>query len=153
MEYDVDRRGALAAAGAGLLALSGAAAAQAPAADGAIAVACAAYMDAWARKDLAGIARQIHPDVHFLGPMVDTQGRDAFLRSSEGIFRLLERIDLRGTFIAGNRAMFAYDFVCGPPIGIVRTGELVDFDGGLIRRIELFYDARPFEAARRAAAS
>lgn len=150
MGRDMDRRGAIAAAGAGLLALSGAARAEA-AAGGSVAEACAAYMDAWARKDIAGIARHVHPDVQFLGPMVETQGRDAFLRSSEGIFRMLERIALRGTFIAGARAMFAYDFVCRPPIGIVRTGELVDFDGVLIRRIELFYDARPFEAARRAA--
>jgi hypothetical protein len=153
MESDIDRRGAMAAAGAGLLALSSAAAAQAPADGGAIAAACAAYMDAWARKDIAGIGRHIHPDVHFLGPMLDTQGRDAFLRSSERIFLMLERIVLRGTFIAGEQAMFAYDFICRPPIGLVRTGELVDFDGVLIRRIELFYDARPFEAARRASAS
>jgi hypothetical protein len=45
--------------------------------------------------------------------------------------------------------MFAYDFVCRDPIGVCRTAELVRFQDGLIRDIELFFDARPFEAMQR----
>ena len=41
--------------------------------------------------------------------------------------------------------MFAYDFVCEPPIGVCRTAELITFEDGLVKTIELFYDARPFE--------
>jgi hypothetical protein len=38
-----------------------------------------------------------------------------------------------------------YDVDFGEPIGICRTAELMTFEGSLIMRIELFYDARPFE--------
>ena len=36
-----------------------------------------AYIDAWSRKDLDGIAAHLHPAVHFKGPMQELNGRDA----------------------------------------------------------------------------
>jgi hypothetical protein len=112
----------------------------------------AAYLDAWSRKDLQGIGVHLHPSVHFKGPMQELNGRDAVLDSAERIFPLLERLDIRAQFFTGERAMFAYDFICRAPIGVCRTAELVRFDSGLIRDIELFFDARPFEAMQRAGA-
>jgi hypothetical protein len=114
---------------------------------------CAAYLDAGSSKDLDGIAVHLHPDVHFKGPMQELSGRDAILASSKRVFPLLERLDVRGKFVSGDRAMFAYDFVCREPIGACRTAELVRFQDGLIRDIELFFDARPFEAMQRAQAA
>jgi SnoaL-like domain len=114
---------------------------------------CTDYLNAWSRKDLEGIAAHLHPEVHFKGPMQELNGRDAVLASSKRIFPLLERLDLRAQFVSGERAMFAYDFVCREPIGVCRTAELVHFQDGLIRDIELFFDARPFEAMQRARAA
>ncbi|KJV58176.1 hypothetical protein RFEPED_0551 [Rickettsia felis str. Pedreira] len=37
------------------------------------------------------------------------------------------------------------DFDCPEPIGIFRGASLLSFNENLISRIELFYDARPFE--------
>jgi hypothetical protein len=114
---------------------------------------CAAYLEAWSRKDLDGVAVHLHPDVHFKGPMQEINGREAVLASSKRIFPILERLDVRARFVSGDRAMFAYDFVCRDPIGVCRTAELVRFQDGLIRDIELFFDARPFEAMQRAQAA
>ena len=112
----------------------------------------AAYLDAWSRKDLDGIGAHLHPSVHFKGPMQELDGKDAVLESARRIFPLLERLNIRAQFTAGDRAMFAYDFICRAPIGVCRTAELVRFEGGLIKDIELFFDARPFEAMQRAQA-
>jgi SnoaL-like domain len=117
-----------------------------------IEAACAAYLDAWARKDLDGIAARVHPDVRFKAPMQVLNGRDAYLAATARVFPLLERFETRAQFVAGDRAMFAYDFVCREPIGVCPTAELVRFQDGLIRDIELFFDARPFEALQRAQA-
>jgi hypothetical protein len=117
-----------------------------------IEAASAAYLDAWARKDLDGIAARLHPDVHFMAPMQELNGRDAVLASVARIFPLLERFETRAQFVSRDRAMFAYDFVCREPIGVCRTAELVGFEAGVIREIELFFDARPFEAFQRAQA-
>ena len=114
---------------------------------------CTDYLNAWSRKDLDGIAAHLHADVHFKGPMQELTGRAAVLEASGRIFPLLEQFDLRARFVSGQRAMFAYDFICRAPIGVCRTAELVRFEDGLIRDIELFFDARPFEAMRKAAAT
>lgn len=114
---------------------------------------CTAYLDAWSRKDLDGITVHLHSDVHFKGPMQELSGREAVLASSKRVFPLLERLDIRAKFVSGDRAVFVYDFVCRDPIGVCRTAELVRFQDGLIRDIELFFDARPFEAMQRAQAA
>ena len=113
----------------------------------------AAYIDAWSRKDLDAIAAHLHPAVHFKGPMQELNGRDAVLAAAKAIFPVLERMDIRGQFVNGDRAVFVYDFICRQPVGVCRTAELVRFEDGLVRDTELFFDARPFEAMQRAQAA
>lgn len=149
MIEEVDRRTALLASGAVCLGVSQSARAQGER-DEEVAAHCASWIDAWVRKDLDAIAGHVHADVDFVGPMATLHGREAFVASSARILNVLERFEPRATFVSGLRAMLVYDFVCRPPIGNVPTAELAEFEGGLLRRIEIFYDARPFEAARRA---
>ena len=85
--------------------------------------------------------------------MQELNGRDAVLASAKRIFPILERMDIRGQFGGGDRAVFVYDFICRQPIGVCRTAELVRFEDGLVRDTELFFDARPFEAMQRAQAA
>ena len=110
------------------------------------------YLDAWARKDAERIGAFLHPDVTFVGPVLQTRGRDAVLAAAERMFPMLQRLEVRALFAEGDRALAAYDFVCAEPIGLCRTAELIGFDGDRISSIELFFDARPFEAAMRAGA-
>lgn len=118
----------------------------------AIAAACAAYFDAWARKDLDGLAALLHPEVHFKSPTAQTDGRDKYLAAAARVFPLLEGFKIRAQFVSGERAMAAYDFICRAPIGVSATAELIRFEGGLVRESEVFFDARPFEAFARAMA-
>ena len=114
---------------------------------------CASYLAAWARKDIHAIEAVLHPDVHFKAPMQELDGRDAVVAGTARMFPRLERFENAQQFIAGDRAMFAYDFVCISPIGLCRTAELVRIEDNLIREIELFFDARPFEAMQKAMAA
>lgn len=41
--------------------------------------ACAAYLGAWARKDVDAIGVHVHPAVHFKAPMQELNGRDKYL--------------------------------------------------------------------------
>jgi hypothetical protein len=54
-------------------------------------------------------------------------------------------IKLHTRFASGNQAIFTSDFICLAPIGICPTAELLTFEDSLIKFIQLFYDARPFE--------
>ena len=115
---------------------------------------CNSYLDAWARKDVEAIAAHLHPDVTFRAPMQQLHGRDAVIAATKRMMPMLKTLANRAQFVAGDRAMFSYDFVCLEPVGVCRTAEQVRIEDDLIREIELFFDPRPFvEAQRRAAAS
>ena len=113
---------------------------------------CVSYLEAWSRKDLKGVAALIHPNVHFKAPMQELEGRDAYLAATARVFSILDKLDARAHFVSGDRAVLIYDFVCVPPIGVSRTAEMIQFEGGLIKDSELFFDARPFEAMQKAMA-
>ena len=90
-----------------------------------------AYLRAWNEKDLARIAKHLHPDVTFQGPMNQITGREAFLESTKRIFRLLQGLKVRSKFSAGHEVTAAYDFIC------LETYRIVPYRS-LISQIELF---------------
>jgi ketosteroid isomerase-like protein len=51
-----------------------------------------AYLQAWQRKDEADIAKFVHPQIEFVGPIAQTKGKDAFLASAQRMFSLLKEI-------------------------------------------------------------
>ena len=104
-----------------------------------------AYYKAMNDKDLAGVARHLHPEVRFVGPMADLVGKEAVLEAAKRFVTLIKSLRVRAKFGSDDTAMLAYDVDFGEPIGICRTAVLMTFKEGLIASIELFYDARPFE--------
>jgi len=112
--------------------------------------ACAAYLDAWQRKDLQGIVACLHPEVQFKSPNESTRGRDMYVPGAQRFLSLVDRVEVRAKFLSQDGAMFVLDFHCLQPIGVCPTAELVGFKDGLIYQDEIFFDARPFEALMRA---
>jgi hypothetical protein len=103
------------------------------------------YLAVWKRKDAGGIAKLLHSGVHLKSPIADLKGCEAFLATCGKIFPHLEDVVVRARFASEKQAMLVYDFVLKEPIGVTRTANLMTFQGELIRSIELFFDARPFE--------
>jgi hypothetical protein len=60
------------------------------------------------------------------------------------VFGMTKALHLRAGFASGDQAMLVYDLEFQDPIGSCPTANLMTFQDGLIRTIELFYDARPF---------
>lgn len=108
-----------------------------------------AYVQAWSTKDLDSISKTLRPDVRFLGPMAQTEGKGAFLGAVQRMFPILKSIDVRAKFVSQDQVMLAYDFVCSAPIGSCRTADLLTFKDGLIARSEVFFDPRPFEITKK----
>jgi len=104
-----------------------------------------AYYQAMHHKDLAGVARHLHPDVRFVGPLAELAGKKAVVEAATGFAALIKSLRIRAKFGSEDRVMLAYDVDFGEPTGMCRTAVLMTFDNGLITCIELFYDARPFE--------
>lgn len=108
-----------------------------------------AYFDVWNRKDAAGIRALLHPDVRFVGPLTQMQGRENVAASFASLLPMLQEVALRHVLTDGERAIATYDFICNDPIGRIRIAEALTFSDGLIMSIELFFDPRPFLAIPR----
>ncbi len=103
-----------------------------------------AYYTAMSQKNIAGLEKYLHPEVHFIGPIQETMGKALFLEGVKRFVSSFKTLTIRATCGARNQVMLAYDVDFPDPIGSCRTASLLTFQEGLIIKIELFFDARPF---------
>lgn len=103
------------------------------------------YYSAMNNRDLPGMRKYLHQDVEFIGPMAHFTGKSLLLEAAERLFSLFNELTIRTTFSSENQAMIVFDLNCQKPIGQSRAATLMTIYEGLIKKIEVFYDARPFE--------
>jgi ketosteroid isomerase-like protein len=104
-----------------------------------------AYYQAMGNKDTAGVAGLLHSDVRLIGPLGEVAGKEAVLQAATEYATVLKSLSVHASFGSEDQAMVNYDVDFGQPLGICRTASLITFRDNLIARVELFYDARPFE--------
>jgi len=102
------------------------------------------YYLAMGRKNVSDVEKYIHPEVEFVAPLAQTKGKEALLEAASKFFSLFDTLTISEKLGADNKAVIIYDLQCPEPIGHMRTAAFFSFKDGLISRIELFYDARPF---------
>ncbi|MBP9877374.1 MAG: nuclear transport factor 2 family protein [Alphaproteobacteria bacterium] len=107
-----------------------------------------AYYGYMLQKNFTAMGACLHPDVHFIGPLAELSGRDAVVEAAKRLSQMLADIHIRAKFATGDQIMLAYDFIFSGSIGKLRASVLMDFRDQQISKIELFYDARPFEDKR-----
>lgn len=103
-----------------------------------------AYYTAMGNKDLAGMERHLHPQVDFVGPLAEMTGKQAVLEAARRLFNNLNSLNIRAKCAAAGQVMLVMDMDCPAPIGILRAASFLNFEDGLIARIELFFDPRQF---------
>lgn len=104
-----------------------------------------AYYHAMRQRDISALSRHLHPNVHFLSPMAELSGKEAVAEAAQRLMGLMQGLEIRATFADGHQVMLSYSIDFPAPIGACRAAALMTFADGLIARLELFYDARPFE--------
>ncbi len=103
------------------------------------------YYRAMNDKSLSEVEKFVHPDVHFVSPMGEVAGKENMLKAAKGFMTIFDSIIIHAAFGSDDQAIVIYDISCPAPIGGFRTAAFMNFKDGLISRLELFYDARPFE--------
>ncbi len=103
------------------------------------------YYKAMHNKDAQELDKYLHPQVEFLGPIAKLAGKEAVLEAAKRFMSLLNNVTVRAKFASGNQVMLVYDTAFPDPIGNVSAACLMNFTEGLIARIELFFDTRPFD--------
>lgn len=102
------------------------------------------YYTAMSEKNIGALEKHLHPDVQFSAPLAKVKGKEAVLESTKGFANFFKSLKIRAKLGTGDQAMIVYDLECPEPVGNVTSASLMTFQDGLITKIELFYDARPF---------
>ncbi len=97
------------------------------------------------KQNFDAMGECLHPEVIFISPLAKMSGRKAVVEAAKNLSKILDNIEIRSKLSSDNQIMFAYDFMFHKPIGQIGAAVLMDFEDGLISKIELFYDPRPFE--------
>lgn len=104
-----------------------------------------AYYTAMGQKNIAGVEKCLHSDIEFIAPLAKVQGKEAMLKAAKGFMNLFNALTIRAVFGNENQAVVIYDLQCPAPINTFATAAFMTFKDGLIVRLELLFDARPFE--------
>ncbi len=103
-----------------------------------------AYYTALNKKDVASIEKYVHPDIQLISPLGKASGKEAFMKSITFFSSFLLTIKVHTILGSDDQAMSTYDVEFPHPIGLVSTAGHMIFKDGLIAKIEIFFDPRPF---------
>lgn len=103
------------------------------------------YYNAMLAKDFDKMASYLHDNAHFIGPLAEMNGKDNVVAAAKNFGGMLQDIQIRSRFASHNQIMFAYDMVVPAPISRFRAAVMMEFIEQRISKIELFYDASPFQ--------
>jgi len=107
-------------------------------------IAQAFYTD-MSKKNAMDLEKYLHDDIEFTAPLAQTHGKQAYLENVKRFAGFFNSLSIRTICSSDDAATVVYDVNFAEPIGNVPTVALINFNAGLITRIELFYDARPFD--------
>lgn len=102
------------------------------------------FYTAMSEKNIEALEKHVHPNIQFTAPLAKLKGKENYLEALESFTTFLTTLTIRAIFGEGDQAVVVYDVDFPAPIGKVASVALMTFQEGLISRIELFYDARPF---------
>lgn len=107
-----------------------------------------AYYQAMNERDFTGVEKYLDANVRFTTPLADLTGKEAVIAAIRGFMTVAKKVIINASFGSDNQAMLAYEVEFPAPIGTIPSATLMTFKDGVITRIQLFYDARPFETKK-----
>ena len=105
------------------------------------------FLEALGAKDFEALRGLIGEGVGFKSPMEVHEGAASFMRAMRNLGPMIERVNVMKIFVDDADVCAIYDFVTNQPsIGVTPCAEWYRVDEGKIKSMELFFDARPYEA-------
>ena len=96
-------------------------------------------------KNFDAMANCLHEDVKLSSPLSQLAGKERVVSAAKNFGSMLQDIRIHSRFESGNQIMLAYDMLLPSPIGNLKAAVLMEFTDHLISKIELFFDATPFQ--------
>jgi len=95
-------------------------------------------------NNVDGMEPYLHPEVQFITPLANLTGKDAYLEATRNFTKSFSSLKIRTVMGSDNQAIVVYDLDFPMLPEKIPSVSLLTFREGLITKIELFYDARPF---------
>jgi hypothetical protein len=102
------------------------------------------YYTLVAEKNVEAIKKYLDPNVEFKGPLAALNGREAVLKATSNFMNTFKSLKIRAKFGSGDQAMVVYDLDIPGIAKDFPGASLLSFRGGMIVKIELFYDGSRF---------
>ncbi len=103
------------------------------------------YYNAMLAKDFDKMESYLHDNVHFIGPLAEMHGKESVVAAAKNFGGLLQDIQIRSRFVAGDQIMFAYDMVVPQPIGSFRAAVMMEFIEHASLKSSCFMTQAPFK--------
>ena len=104
------------------------------------------YREALGRGDFSTARQLMHDDMTFQGPLDTFTTADQYLEASKRLATIIQRIDVKKTFVDGDDVCVLYEMVTNTPAGTAFIAEWYQVRGGRIAALRAVFDARPFAA-------
>jgi ketosteroid isomerase-like protein len=111
-----------------------------------------AYLEAVARQQYDKVAGFLAPDLRFRGPAMTYTSAGDFLGALKRLAAIHVRNDVKRVFVDGEHVCVIYDFVTDTTAGALPAVEWLQFDGGRISSVDLYYDRLPWQTVMAAIA-
>lgn len=96
-------------------------------------------------KNHAEIEKFLHDNIELIGPMGQISGKENVFGAVKRFLNAFKTLTIRTVFSSHDQALLIYELDCPEPIGHFRgAAALMTLHNGLIVRLELFFDPRPF---------
>jgi ketosteroid isomerase-like protein len=110
------------------------------------------YLDAVSKQQYDKVEALLAPDLKFKGPVMTRTSAQDFIGALKRLAAIHLRTDVQRVFVDGDDVCVIYDFVTDTTAGALSTIEWLNFEGGRIRSINLYYDRLPWQTVMAAIA-
>ncbi len=100
------------------------------------------YIEAMKTRNLEAVAKNLHPDLHFVWPMGETHNRESFLDTMRQAFAHLEKVDVTSRFSSNNQTAYVYNMFFAVPARPIQAASVLTHEDGKIKKIEMIYDSK-----------
>ncbi len=104
------------------------------------------YFQYWSKKDYQSSAALLDERLSFKGPIDTFDNAKDYIASINKLGPIVREVRTKKTFAEEKEVCIIYDLVTNTPAGTVPCAEWIRADGGKVKSIQVFFDARPFAA-------
>jgi len=108
------------------------------------------YQEAVGGRHFEAARDLLKDDLRFKGPLEEFQSADDYLKAIQGLWHIVESVDIKHMSSDGDEVVVLYDMATNTPAGTQLVCEWYGVEDGKIAWIRALFDSAPFAFLREA---